>query len=226
MRRSSPCICRRSAIAGSEEDGRNIRARKSRVERALNGAFRLRCFIRPNPHMNPLPDDGALRIWLKVADLVEAAESHPHRVRMAGETIPNPYAGMLPRSTAATVPNSGRGRASGLGRAWLAACRPAAGKVVVLDQNAEVGDLVAQGVAMNAEGLRRAAEVATVGFEGSDDELFFELPPGLIQGQASADELVNDLVETSVEVLFGQEGCSSVDRQSSRVPQGHGRAVW
>src|SRR5262249_33650430 len=123
---------------------------------------------------------------------------------------------------AESVPGSGKRRVSGLRKARLAARRPAAGKIVVLDQDAEVGDLVAQGVAVYAKRLRRAAEVPAVGLERSDDELFFVLPSGLFQGQASANELVDDLIQTSVEVLFGQEGCSSVDRQRTRVPQGHG----
>src|SRR5947199_5725632 len=86
----------------------------------------------------------------------------------------------------------------------LAARRPAAGEIVVLDEDAEVGDLVAQGVAMDAEGLGGAAEVPPVRLERGDDELLFELPSRLLQGQAATHELVDDLVQAPVEVLVGQ----------------------
>src|SRR5262245_26515069 len=61
----------------------------------------------------------------------------------------------------------------------LAARLPAAGQIVVLHPDAEVGDLVAQGIAMDAERAGGAAEVAPVRFERSHDELPFELPPRL-----------------------------------------------
>src|SRR6202043_415644 len=78
-----------------------------------------------------------------------------------------------------------------------------AGKVVVRAADAEVRDLVAQRVPVHAQGLGGAAEVPTVRLQGSDDELALELPPRLLESEPAADQLVDDLIEPSVEVLFG-----------------------
>lgn len=59
---------------------------------------------------------------------------------------------------------------------------------------------------MHAQGAGGAAEVAPVGLQGGDDELPFELPSGLLQGQAAANELIDDLEQASVEILVGQNG--------------------
>jgi hypothetical protein len=92
------------------------------------------------------------------------------------------------------------------GPSSLAAELPAAAdQVVVLCSDAEVGDLVAQGVAVNTERPGGSAEVPPVALQGSDDELPLELPPGLLQRHAPAYELVDDLEQASIQILVCQE---------------------
>src|SRR5262245_3102897 len=87
----------------------------------------------------------------------------------------------------------------------MAARLSAAGQVIVFHSDAEVGDLVAQGVAMDAERAGGAAEVPAVRLERGDDELPFELSSRLFQRHAPAYELIDDQKQASVESLFGQE---------------------
>src|SRR5579864_4860161 len=68
--------------------------------------------------------------------------------------------------------------------------------VVILCPDSEVGDLVAERVAMHAERLRRAAEVTSVGLQRSDDELSLELSPCLLESQSATHQLVDDLIQT------------------------------
>src|SRR3954463_4028990 len=82
---------------------------------------------------------------------------------------------------------------------------PPAGQGVVLRPDAEGGGLVAQRVAVDAERAGGTAEVAPVGLQGSDDELPFKFTPSLLQRHAPAYELVDDLIQASIEILFGQE---------------------
>src|SRR3954468_4274595 len=71
-----------------------------------------------------------------------------------------------------------------------AARLPPAGQVVILCPDAEVADLVAQGIAVDAERTGGAAEIAPVRLQGGHDELPFELPPRLLQRHAPAYELI------------------------------------
>ena len=67
--------------------------------------------------------------------------------------------------------------------------------------DAQVRNLVAQGVAMDSEAARRTTIVPVVGPQGGRDELPFELLTGLLQSQPLADELIDDLVQPAVVVL-------------------------
>src|SRR5687767_15673231 len=90
-----------------------------------------------------------------------------------------------------------RPRAGGDGRltAMLAAGHRADGG----RGDSEIRNFVAQSVAMHAERARGAANVAGVGFQRSDDELFLELPARLFESDALADQLIHDLKQTSVQ---------------------------
>src|SRR5215218_6742987 len=114
------------------------------------------------------------------------------------------------------------GDGGAVGGSALAAGLPAAGEVVVLDPDAEIGDLVAQGVAVDPKRPGRAAEVAPVGFEGGHDELPLELSSGLLQRHASAYELIDDLVQASIEVLIGQWRSLREEIEADSLPQAQG----
>ena len=58
---------------------------------------------------------------------------------------------------------------------------------------------------MNPERPGGTAEVPPVAFEGSHDELPLELSSGLLQRHASVNELIDDLVQASIEILISQE---------------------
>src|SRR4029079_10848603 len=104
------------------------------------------------------------------------------------------------------VGSGGRGFGDGgaVDRSSPPAGLPPAGQVVVLRPDAEVGDLVAQRVAVDAERAGGTAEVAPVRLQGGDDELPLKFTPSRLQRHAPAYELVDDLIQASVEVLFGQ----------------------
>src|SRR3954451_3965243 len=105
------------------------------------------------------------------------------------------------------VGSGGRGFGDGgaVARSSPPAGLPPAGQVVVLRPDAEVGDLVAQRVAVDAERAGGTAEVAPVGLQGGDDELPFKFTPSLLQRHAPAYELIDDLIQASIEILFGHE---------------------
>src|SRR5436305_5876846 len=98
-----------------------------------------------------------------------------------------------------------------------------AGQVVVLGEDSQVADLVAQGVPVDAEGAGGAAEISLVRLERGDDELALELSPRLLQGEATADQLVYDLVQSSVEILLGQiRLLGTAEGFFKRIPQPSG----
>src|SRR5262249_20617147 len=66
----------------------------------------------------------------------------------------------------------------------------------------------------------RTAEVPLIRLERGDDELPLELPPGLLQGDTAADQLVHDLVQPSVEILLGQDPLLGGERRSSEHTTG------
>src|SRR6185436_17167389 len=103
----------------------------------------------------------------------------------------------------------------------LPARRAAPLAIVVLDEDAEVRHLVAERVAVDPQGPGGTAEVAPIGLQRGDDELPFEFPPGLLQGQAAAYELVDDLVQASVEVLVSQNRCP---RKTGKIQNSTGAA--
>ena len=67
--------------------------------------------------------------------------------------------------------------------------------------DAQVRNLVAQGVAMDSQAARRATVVPVVGAQGGRDELPFEFLTSLLQGQSLADQLIDDLMQSAVVVL-------------------------
>src|SRR5947208_85953 len=135
-----------------------------------------------------------------------------------------------PESTAKSMPtpapaggiSGGRGFGDGgaVDRSPPPAGLPPAGQVVVLRPDAEVGDLVAQRVAVDAERAGGTAEVAPVGLQGGDDELPLKLTPGLLQRHAPAYELIDDLIQASIEILFGQERLPRKKRGSKQLSTG------
>jgi len=54
---------------------------------------------------------------------------------------------------------------------------------------------------MNTEAAGGAAEVPVVGPQGGHDELPLELLTSLFQGHSLGDELVDDLRQTSIEII-------------------------
>src|SRR5690606_32438099 len=85
-------------------------------------------------------------------------------------------------------------------------------------RNPEVRDLVAQGVAVNPQAASGAAEVPVVGPQGGDDELPFDLLTRLLEGHPLGDELVDDLRQTSIEILSASHDPFSNGGDSIRSP--------
>src|SRR6185295_8448851 len=102
------------------------------------------------------------------------------------------YAKSMPDETADGSRHRGSGSGGTVRGPALAAGLPAPGEIVILDSDPEVGDLVAQGVAVDAERPGGAAEITAVGFQRGNDELPFELPSRLFQCHAPPYELVDD----------------------------------
>src|SRR5436305_5546751 len=139
-----------------------------------------------------------------------------------------------PESTAKSMPtdanppppaggiSGGRGFGDGgaVDRSPPPAGLPPAGQVVVLRPDAEVGDLVAQRVAVDAERAGGTAEVAPVGLQGGDDELPLKFTPGLLQRHAPAYQLVDDLIQASLESLFGQSALPRKQAPSKHLSTG------
>src|SRR5436305_4003593 len=132
---------------------------------------------------------------------------------------PEPTAKSMPTDANPPPPAGGISGGRGFGdggavdRSPPPAGLPPAGQVVVLRPDAEVGDLVAQRVAVDAERAGGTAEVAPVGLQGGDDELPLKFTPGLLQRHAPAYQLVDDLIQASIEVLFGQVRLPQVEKQ-------------
>jgi len=61
---------------------------------------------------------------------------------------------------------------------------------------------------MDPQAAGRSADVAVVGFEGSDDELLLELPPGLVEGHASPNEFVHNPREAATQRFFRHRSLS------------------
>lgn len=59
--------------------------------------------------------------------------------------------------------------------------------------NPQIADFVPQGVAVDSQRLCRAGQVALVGAECCDDELFLEFSPSLVQRYSTSYQLVHDL---------------------------------
>lgn len=94
--------------------------------------------------------------------------------------------------------------------------------IVVLGMDPESGDFVAQRVPMNPQRPSRSAEVAGVGLKRGKDELSFELAPRLLQGHATANQLIDDEEQTPIQVLVGQGGISDgkgARNLGFRIPQ-------
>src|SRR5689334_12640862 len=115
-----------------------------------------------------------------------------------------PTSRRFPRPRGAESGGRAFGNGGAVDRSSPPAGLPPAGQVVVLRSDAEVGDLVAQRVAVDAERAGGTAEVAPVGFQGGDDELPFKLTPSLLQRHTPAHQLVDDLIQAPIEILFGQ----------------------
>ncbi len=72
---------------------------------------------------------------------------------------------------------------------------------------------------MHSNRLSRARQVAFVGPQSSHDELLFELSPGLVQRNPSVDQLIDDLVQTTVQSLFdGGTLRLALNGQNSTLP--------
>src|SRR5687767_7627773 len=88
-------------------------------------------------------------------------------------------------------------------RAGLAAGMSAAGhRPQLVGSDPQVGDFVAQRVAMDAERLRGAADVAGMLAQRGDDELLLELAARLLECDALTNQLIDDLKQTPIEILF------------------------
>jgi hypothetical protein len=73
---------------------------------------------------------------------------------------------------------------------------------------------------MDPERPGGTAEVPPVALEGSHDELALELSSGLLQRHASVNELIDDLVQASIEILISQERPLRKKAEADSVPQG------
>ena len=62
---------------------------------------------------------------------------------------------------------------------------------------------------MDTEGLGGPAQVAVVGLERGDDELLFELAPGLLQGHSPAYQLIDDPHQATAQALIRHRTPSS-----------------
>ncbi len=80
----------------------------------------------------------------------------------------------------------------------------AAGEVVILGHDPEVGDLVAEGCCGGLPASAPNGRSCPGWTSGGDDELPLELPSRLVERHATTYELIDDLVQAPVEILFRQ----------------------
>ena len=73
---------------------------------------------------------------------------------------------------------------------------------VVPGYDSQIADLVPEGVPVNSHGLRRSGQISLVGAKHGDDVLLLEFTLRLIESHPSTNQLIDNLKETSVEVLL------------------------